>query len=93
MDAPPVLAFADPMVLASQVCGTILVVSAGKTNPEAAKVALHQLAGHGARFLGVVMQNVPQDRMGNYYGASRYYASPVPHGGRLKFLPSFLANK
>ena len=56
VDAPPVLAFTDSVLLATQVEGVLLVVSAGQTTREASRLAVQRLAGSGSKLLGVVMQ-------------------------------------
>ena len=72
-DTPPVLALVDSLVISNKVLGTILVVSAGETNRDSTKMALQQITGHGGKVLGVVMQKVPQDRVG--YGLNTYWTS------------------
>ncbi len=54
-DAPPVLAAADTMVLASQVEATILAVKSGFTRREVALQAVERLRSMRARTVGVVL--------------------------------------
>ncbi len=56
IDAPPVLPVTDPAVLAPQVDGVLLVVSAGETNREACRLAIQRLTASGGKLLGVVLQ-------------------------------------
>ena len=56
IDAPPVLPVTDPAVLAPQVDGVLLVVSAGETNREACRFAIQRLSASGGKLLGVVLQ-------------------------------------
>ena len=72
-------------MIAAQVSNTILVVSAGETNREGAKLALQRLSGHGAQVLGVVMQKVPQ-RLFEYYYRTDPPPATVPNNGLFKSL-------
>ena len=65
-DAPPVLACADAMVLASRVDGTILVIESRSTRRQAAVQALEMLHNVGAKVLGVVLNRV-RVRSSKYY--------------------------
>jgi Mrp family chromosome partitioning ATPase len=56
IDAPPVLPVTDPAVLASQVDGILVVVSAGETTREACRSAIQRLTTSGGNCLGVVLQ-------------------------------------
>jgi capsular exopolysaccharide family len=56
LDAPPVLPVTDPVVLAPQVDGVLLVISAGETSREACRLAIHRLTISGGKFLGIVLQ-------------------------------------
>ncbi|HMS86385.1 MAG TPA: polysaccharide biosynthesis tyrosine autokinase [Nitrospira sp.] len=58
LDAPPVLPVTDPVILASQVDGVLLVASAGQTTREACRAAIDQLTSAGGRILGIVLQKV-----------------------------------
>ncbi len=48
----------DPVILASQVDGVLLVASAGQTTREACRAAIDQLTSAGGRILGIVLQKV-----------------------------------
>lgn len=58
VDAPPVLPVTDPVILASQVDGVLLVASAGQTTREACRSAIDQLTTAGGKILGIVLQKV-----------------------------------
>jgi capsular exopolysaccharide synthesis family protein len=60
-DAAPVGLVAETAVLASQVDGVLLVVSAGKTRRETAVRAKSFLEKTNARILGVVLNNAQPD--------------------------------
>ncbi|MBX3318849.1 MAG: polysaccharide biosynthesis tyrosine autokinase [Nitrospira sp.] len=59
LDAPPVLPVTDPVILASQVDGVLVVASAGQTTREACRSAIDQLMSAGGKILGIVLQKVP----------------------------------
>ncbi|WP_239421869.1 CpsD/CapB family tyrosine-protein kinase [Bacillus sp. CGMCC 1.16541] len=65
-DTPPVLAVTDAQVLANRVDGTILVVSSGQTDKEAAQKAKELLATTSSQLLGVVLNNRKAEE-GSYY--------------------------
>ncbi len=56
LDAPPVLPVTDPVVLATQVDGVLLVVSAGQTTRAACRLAIQRLTAAGGKILGIVLQ-------------------------------------
>jgi len=75
LDSPPVLGFADSIILSTAVDGVILVVLGGKTPRETlqrAKEILHQV---NAKILGVVINRVDIQRSdyGYYYYRYHYY--------------------
>ena len=75
LDSPPVLGFADTIILSTSVDGVILVVLGGKTPRETlqrAKEVLHQV---NAKILGVVINRIDIQRSdyGYYYYRYHYY--------------------
>jgi capsular exopolysaccharide synthesis family protein len=81
LDSPPVLGFADSLILSALVDGVILVVLGGKTPKETlqhAKEALYQI---NAKILGVVINrvNINRSDYGTYY--YRYHSY---YGGEKK---------
>ena len=84
LDAPPVLPVADPVILASQVDGVLLVASAGQTTREACQLAVERLTNAGGKILGIVLQKV-RVRYNPYY----YYAGEKSHknGAAAKINP------
>jgi polysaccharide biosynthesis transport protein len=75
IDSPPILLVADSMVLANQVDGVLLVVSAGETKMEPCRQSLRRLADSGGKVLGVVIQKVRKAHLPQYgYG---YTAQPL----------------
>ena len=68
LDAPPVMAAADAAVLAAEVDGVLLVVSAGETKRENAQRAIEQLQKVNANIVGAVLSNAPRAAgLGSYY--------------------------
>ncbi|WP_317620579.1 CpsD/CapB family tyrosine-protein kinase [Priestia megaterium] len=65
-DTPPILAVADAQILANQVDGTILVVSSGKTEKDAALKSKELLSNAKGKLLGIVLNNRKVEE-GNYY--------------------------
>lgn len=78
IDSPPLLATPDATILVRQVEGTILVVSAGETDREAAKAALERINSVGGTLLGIVIQKAQVEHFPYYYGYyhTKYSASP-----------------
>jgi len=60
-DAPPILAAADAIVLASKVDAALLVVSAGQTKREQVQRAIEQLGRVNAHLVGAVLYNAPEE--------------------------------
>ncbi|UPK52696.1 CpsD/CapB family tyrosine-protein kinase [Bacillus sp. H8-1] len=70
-DTPPILAVADAQILANQVDASLLIVSSGKTEKEAALKAKDLLTQAKSKLLGAVLNNRKMEE-GNYY---YYYGS------------------
>ncbi len=70
LDAPPGIV-ADPIVLAAQVDGVLLVFEPGKTKIDSAQVLIEQLNRAGARVIGVVLNPISRKR-DHYYSKYRY---------------------
>jgi protein-tyrosine kinase len=66
-DAPPMLAVADPQILANKVDGTILVVSSGTTEIEQAVKAKELLHNSKSKLLGAVLNNKKVENAHYYY--------------------------
>jgi len=61
LDAPPVMAVTDAVVLSTKVDGVLLVASAGRTKREHAQRAVERLKKVQARLVGAVLTNVRLD--------------------------------
>lgn len=72
IDSPPVLAASDPLVLAREVGGVIMVIRAGKTHREYLKKAVDTL--NSPKLMGVVLNGVDSGSWSTYY--------PSPAGRR-----------
>jgi Mrp family chromosome partitioning ATPase len=69
IDSPPVLSTPDPMVLARQVDGVLMVVRAGKTPRDFLMKALQSL--NSSKLMGVVLNGAELGMSSKYY----YYSS------------------
>lgn len=70
-DAPPVLSVTDGQILSNKCDGTVLVMSAGKTEKESVVKAKEALLSSKATMLGVVLNNFKFENE-NYY---QYYGT------------------
>lgn len=73
IDTPPVLSVADPVILASQVDGTIFVMRAGKTQRKTILHAVDKLQQMKAGIIGSILTHVAYYQPG-YYHYYREYA-------------------
>ena len=101
IDSPPLLAVTDAAVVATQVDGVAMVLTAGETHQGAAIQALERLNSVGAKVLGLIMNRMSTERGGYYY----YYYHHYPYGDgngssssgrkrlRDRFVPSFARKK
>jgi len=70
LDAPPVMAVTDAVVLSTKVDAVLLVVSAGETKREQAQSAIERLKKVNAHIVGTVLNNVAVDTtLHDYYKA------------------------
>jgi len=72
LDSCPIGTFSDPLVLASQVDGTLLVVEARSTGVDSLKSAVELLSGPNIKLLGAVLNKVKLSKHHQYY---YYYES------------------
>ncbi len=86
LDSPPVLGFADAVILSTLVEGVVLVAQSGKTPRESLQRARDLLLQVNAKLLGVVVNRVELERSdyGYYYYHHYYY---YEGGKRRKELP------
>lgn len=75
-DSGPALSVVDPIILATQVQGAVLVLRAGVTPREAAREVCRKLANANAHLLGCVLNGITADHGSSYH--YRYdYAAPA----------------
>lgn len=73
-DTPPVGSVVDPRILAPLVDGVILLVSTGRVDAETVQSARSELGSVGAKFFGVVVNQLSKGGDG-YYGYDYYHSS------------------
>ncbi|HUV30221.1 MAG TPA: CpsD/CapB family tyrosine-protein kinase [Acidobacteriota bacterium] len=71
VDSPPVIPVSDPMLLASEVDGVLLVIKSGFTQREIVRRAVEILGRDEGKLLGFVMNNI--NRSLPYYYDHRHY--------------------
>lgn len=71
IDVPPVRLVSDPVIIAAQGDGVLLVLDAQKTRKRAVQQSVRSLKTVGARILGTVMNNVKASRS-DIYGYANY---------------------
>jgi len=78
LDSPPVMVVTDPVLLARQVDGTLLVADVGNTRRAVLARALDALRSANVHLLGVALNRIRPSRSGYYsyaYQYTYYYAS------------------
>jgi succinoglycan biosynthesis transport protein ExoP len=83
VDAPPLLAFAESLQIATAVDGVLVVTRAGSTSMEAVSSVLTTLSELQANVVGVVLNRFRGDRNRKYADADRkyYQANGIKPGG------------
>lgn len=71
VDTPPVIPVSDPMLLAPEMDGTVLVVKAGETAREVVHRAAEIMNSNTTNLIGVVMNNAKQS-LPYYFDYTRY---------------------
>jgi protein-tyrosine kinase len=71
-DSPPIVGFADGLLLANQVDGVLLIIEVKKVHREAVKQAKSQLEKSKAKILGVVLNKIDLKRDSYYYNYDYY---------------------
>ena len=86
LDSPPIIAVVDSEILAKQVDGTILVISADKTENRLMKDAVDLLKRNKVAFLGTVLNNFKQKSgYGYYYKYNYNYSRSSSQNGKKGF--------
>ena len=78
IDSPPFVV-SDPLFLATNVDGVLLVIRPGHTKKRAVLTMIEQLNRAGARIIGVILNRVPA-RMVGYYGGYLYHPQYYNNG-------------
>ena len=71
-DSPPVISVTDPLVLASQMDGVLMVIQAGRCSKALVLRSKEQLEGVKAKIVGAVLNDVTSE-VGRYYYRDYYY--------------------
>jgi capsular exopolysaccharide synthesis family protein len=77
IDTPPILAATDPLVVAPNVSGVVLICRANRTRRDALRRAAQALQQGGIRIIGTVL-NQNSAREGSYYYYEGYYGPRGP---------------
>jgi succinoglycan biosynthesis transport protein ExoP len=93
IDSPPVIGFADSVILASASDGVMLVVLCGKTSKEALQRAKEAIVQVEAKILGVVINRVDLRRSEYGYHYYRYYYYYGEDGKKKKKIPDLSKEK
>jgi receptor protein-tyrosine kinase len=80
IDTPPVNAVSDPIILAADADGTLVVVEQGRTTYPSARQTRHALDRVGARVLGAVVNKVRASESSSYYYQYGYGSTPAAKG-------------
>ena len=72
VDVPPVIPVSDPVIIAGEVDGTLMVIRAGSTPRDVVKRAVNFLNNSKTNILGIVLNNL--DEVLPYYYSPRYYS-------------------
>lgn len=93
LDAPPLLAVADPSAVARWVDGVLVVTKAGSSTRETATKGRELLEMVGARILGSVVWGLSQDEQGGGYGYYGGHYGPYSYAGYYQDVPATRSGK
>ena len=93
LDSPPVLGFADTIILSTSVDGVILTVLGGKTPRETLQRAKEVLQQVNAKIIGVVINRVDIRRSDYGYYYYRYHSYYGKEGKKEERTPLYLRRK
>jgi capsular exopolysaccharide synthesis family protein len=86
LDSPPIIAVIDAEILSKLVDGTILVISADKTENRLMIDAIDLIKRNNSRFLGTVLNNFKyKSGYGYYYKYYYNYSSSSNHRGKKNY--------
>jgi Mrp family chromosome partitioning ATPase len=72
IDAPPLMAVTDPVILSTEVDGVCLVIKSGKTSHEAALRAKQLLENSHSRIVGTIVNDIDLQSVYGYRDAYQY---------------------
>jgi capsular exopolysaccharide synthesis family protein len=72
IDSPPIGLVPDPVILATQADGVLLVLDARGTRKDSLRKAVRSLDSVGASVLGTVVNNLEEGKNAQYYGYAAY---------------------
>ncbi len=78
VDSPPILPVADARLLSWHADGVVLVVRAGATDRESARIATERLMADGARIVGTILNDFDPRSTANYNNYNNYYKAYTP---------------
>lgn len=81
IDSPPILAATDPLIIAPNTDGAVLVCRAGATRREALRRAADSLHQGSVRIIGVVLNQQAGRHGETYYYYQGYYGEDTPRDG------------
>ena len=73
LDSPPIMASADPTILASKVDGVVMVVDTAMSRADSFQDAMQQIQKAGAPILGYIINKVKTRQLGYGHYRYRYY--------------------
>lgn len=82
VDAPPVIPVSDPLIIANETDGVLMVVRAGSTPKEVVKRAVNLLQNSKIKVLGTILNNI--EEVLPYYYSTKYYSYKYYHKEQSK---------
>jgi capsular exopolysaccharide synthesis family protein len=82
VDVPPVIPVSDPLMIANEVDGVIVVIRAGKTPKDVVKRAVNLLKNASVNILGTVINNLAE--VLPYHYRSKYYSYKYYNSSKKK---------
>lgn len=82
IDAPPVLALADAVILSSKVESAIFIIESGRNSPTALRSAVNRIAANGGSIVGGILTKYDPGRMGYGYNLDYSYSYSYAETGQ-----------
>ncbi|MCI0493746.1 polysaccharide biosynthesis tyrosine autokinase [candidate division KSB1 bacterium] len=74
LDAPPVIAVTDSIILGAEIDGICLVIRSGKTSQDAVIKAIKMIENSGIKIIGIILNDVNLKNVYGYYKDYYYYS-------------------